>query len=134
MDKRHYRLELEEETVLLRLTAAGQKRLREEFQEEVLETVLAAATDSGRMASLLTAALSWKGSGNTIRDGGELYDRLVDEGWSGQVQFGGLALDIAAASGLLNREQVEQMKASMERVVRQAFRELAEGEAEPGEA
>lgn len=130
MSKRHFKLMLDGEIVKLRLTAAGQRSLREELDEDILETVLDAATDSGKLSALLGAALNWKGNANSIRNGEELFDRLVDEGWGGQAQFGGLALDIAAASGVLSEEQAEQAKRMLGRAVDEAFRQLSEGEAE----
>lgn len=134
MAKRYYPLNLDGEQVQLRLTVAGQRALREEFQEEAMQTVLSAAGDCDRMAALLHAALNWKGNGNAIQDGGELYDRLVDEGWGGQAQFGGLAFDIAAASGLISQAQAVQLKTSLEQAVEDIFRQLEEGEEAPGEA
>ncbi len=98
-----------------------------------METVFSAAGDCGRMAALLDAALNWKGSGNAAKDGGELYDRLVDEGWSGQADFGSLAFDIAAASGIISEEQAAQLKRSLRQAVDEVFRQLEEGADEMGE-
>jgi hypothetical protein len=78
------------------------------------------------MAAVLEAALNWSGSENPIRDGEELYDALVDEGWSGQEQFGALAFDIAAASGLISAQQARQLKESLREAVEQAFQTLEE--------
>lgn len=124
--KRSYTLKLDGEQVQLRLTVAGQRTLRKKYQEDTLQTVLEAAADGEKMAAVLDAALNWAGNDNPIRDGEELYDRLVDEGWSGQTRFGGLAFDIAAESGLISPEQAEQLKASMEQAVEQAFQLLNE--------
>jgi hypothetical protein len=91
-----------------------------------LQIILESAADAEKMAALLEAALNWSGSENTIRSGEELYDRLVDEGWSGQAQFGGLAFDIAAASGLVSPEQARQLKQSVAQAVEEAFQMLEE--------
>lgn len=134
MAKRFYALNLDGQKLCLRLTVAGQRTLRERFQEETLQTVLGAAGDSERMAALLDAALNWPGSGNQVTDGEVLYDLLVDQGWNGQVQFGGLAFDIAAQSGLISAEQAEQLKASIAQAVEDAFRLLDGGTEEQTEA
>lgn len=126
MAKRFLILRLEDMTLQLRLTVAGQRELKERFGEDSLQTVAEAATDGERMAALLEAALNWKGSRNGIRSGEELYDRLVDEGWSGPARFGALAFDIGAASGLLEEAQAERLKRSMTAAVEDAFRTLGE--------
>ncbi len=125
MKKAHI-LRLDGLQLRLRLTVAGQRALRERFEEDILQLILEAALDAERMAALLDAALNWSGSDNEIRSGEELFDRLVDEGWSGQEAFGGLAFDIAAASGLLTAEQVRQLKESMAQAVEGAFQGLEE--------
>lgn len=124
--KRAYILHLDGEQVRLRLTVAGQRSLRERFGEDSLQIILESAADAEKMAALLEAALNWSGSENTIRSGEELYDRLVDEGWSGQAQFGGLAFDIAAASGLVSPEQAQQLKQAVAQAVEEAFQMLEE--------
>ena len=124
--KRAYTLHLDGEMLRLRLTVAGQRSLRERFGEDTLQIVLESAADAEKMAALLEAALNWSGSENSLRSGEALYDRLVDEGWSGQEQFGGLAFDIAAASGLISEEQARQLKESMAQAVEDAFRLLDE--------
>ncbi len=125
MKKAHI-LRLDGVQLRLRLTVAGQRTLRERFEQDILQLILEAALDAERMAALLDAALNWPGSGNEIRSGEELFDRLVDEGWCGQEAFGGLAFDIAAASGLLTEEQVRQLKESMAQAVDHAFQGLEE--------
>ncbi len=128
--KRAHILRLDGEQVRLRLTVAGQRSLRERFGEDSLQIILESAADAEKMAALLEAALNWSGSENTIRSGEELYDRLVDEGWSGQAQFGGLAFDIAAASGLVSPEQARQLKQAVAQAVEEAFQMLEEDEEE----
>ena len=126
--KRAYTLHLDGMQLRLRLTVAGQRGLRERFGEDCLQIILEAAADAEKMAALLEAALNWSGAENAVRSGEELYDRLVDEGWSGQEQFGGLAFDIAAASGLISAEQARQLRAAVAQAVEDAFRVLEEGE------
>lgn len=126
MAKRYFTLHMEDMALQLRLTVTGQRTLKERFDEDSLQTVAEAATDGQRMAALLEAALNWRGNTNAIRSGEELYDRLVDEGWGGPARFGGLAFDIAEASGLLETAQAERLKSSMAETVEEAFRTLGE--------
>jgi hypothetical protein len=93
------------ETVCLRLDIAAQLELSQQFDEDTIQTVLAAAADLPRRVALLDAALNWKGNENPVKDGRELHDLLVDEGYAGAGDFSKLALDIAAASGVLSEQQ-----------------------------
>lgn len=105
----------------LRLTMAGQKALRDKWGEDILTLLLSAAGEGEKLCDLLTQALSWPGNENEIRDGEALYDRLVDEDWRGQGAFAGLAFDLGEASGLLTRDQVRELKQSVERAFEEAF-------------
>ena len=105
----------------LRLTVGGQRNLRARFGEDTLQTVFLAAGDSERMCALLTEALNWSESGNSLTDGEQLYDLLVDWGWRGQERFGALAFDLAAASGLLTEEQAGQLKQTLRNAMEEAF-------------
>lgn len=111
----------------LRLTLGGQKRLKERFAEETLQTVLAAAGDSECMAALLGEALDWEGSGNAVTDGEAFYDLLVDCGYAGQAAFGGLAFDIAACSGLISEAQARTLKKTLTEAVDRAFQQVEAG-------
>lgn len=119
--KRTYQITVGGETYQLRLTLGGQRALRQQFDEEALQTVLEAAVDGERMAAVLQQALNWEGNHNAITSGEELYDRLVDCGWAGQADFGELAFQIAAESGLISREQAKKLKESVLNTVNAAF-------------
>lgn len=126
--KKALKLRVGEETVRLRLTLGGQKRLKNRREEDTLQTVLAAAGDGEAMADLLQEALSWEGSGNTLTSGEELYDLLVDSGYAGQEAFGGLAFDLAACSGLMSEGQARLLKKTLHEAVTSAYAQL-DGEA-----
>lgn len=132
MAKRTYPVTAGDVTCQLRLTLGGQRALRQQFDEEPLQTVLEAAVDGERMAAVLQQALNWEGNRNPVTSGEELYDRLVDCGWAGQADFGELAFQIAAESGLISREQAKQLQASVLRTVDAAFDALEEGPQELG--
>lgn len=124
MSRKHYSLRLGDNQYRLRLTIRGQKNLAQRFQEDTLQTVLTAATDSQRMTALLEEALNWEGSGNPIVDGEAFYDLLVDQGYCGQVQFSALAFDVAVTSGLMTAQQADQLKQSVAQAVDQVFTHL----------
>lgn len=131
--KRAYTLHLDGVQLRLRLTVGAQRSLREQFDEDTLQIVLESAADAVKMSALLEAALNWPGNENAIRSGEELWERLVDEGWSGQEQFGGLAFDIAAASGLLSQDQARQLRQAVAQAVESAFELLEEDSGEEGD-
>ena len=52
MSRKYHTLRLGDDQYRLRLTIRGQNNLRERFQEDTIQTVLGAATDSRRMVAL----------------------------------------------------------------------------------
>lgn len=124
MSRKFHSLRLGDTQYRLRLTIRGQKNLAERFQEDTLQTVLTAPADSQRMAALLEEALNWEGGNNSVTDGEAFYDLLVDQGYCGQVQFSGLAFDIAVASGLMTAAQAGQLKTSVTQAVEDVFSNL----------
>ena len=81
MSRKYHTLRLGDDQYRLRLTIRGQNNLRERFQEDTIQTVLGAATDSRRMVALLEEALNWEGNENPVTDGERFYDLLVDQGY-----------------------------------------------------
>ena len=59
--------------------------------------------------------------------GERFYDLLVDQGYCGQIQFSGLAFDIAACSGLVTAEQAKTLKESVAKAVTDAYADIREG-------
>ncbi len=127
MSRKYHTLRLGDDQYRLRLTIRGQNNLRERFQEDTIQTVLGAATDSRRMVALLEEALNWEGNENPVTDGERFYDLLVDQGYCGQIQFSGLAFDIAACSGLVTAEQAKTLKESVAKAVTDAYADIREG-------
>lgn len=73
--------------------------------------VLDALTFVGHRIKLFTAALTWPGNKNSIKDGGELLDRLLDNGLTpGDIRA--MILQLAAQAGLLEEDQLEDMLAA----------------------
>ena len=126
MKRSYFPLVLEGEEYGLRLTIAGQRRLKERWQEESLQFLLSAATEPDKLCDLLTQALSWPGNGNPLTDGAELYDRLVDAGWRGQGRFAALVFNLGEASGLLTREQADQLTQAVAQALDDAFAQSGE--------
>ena len=127
MSRKYHTLRLGDDQYRLRLTIRGQNNLRERFQEDTIQTVLGAATDSRRMVALLEEALNWEGNENPVTDGERFYDLLVDQGYCGQIQFRWLAFDIAACCGLVTAEQAKPLKESVAKAVTDAYADIREG-------
>ena len=127
MTRNYHTLRLGDDQYRLRPTIRAQHNPRERFQEDTIQTVLGAATDSRRMVALLEEALNWEGNENPVTDGERFYDLLVDQGYCGQIQFSGLAFDIAACSGLVTAEQAKTLKESVAKAVTDAYADIREG-------
>ncbi|MCD7770136.1 MAG: hypothetical protein LUH36_08505 [Oscillospiraceae bacterium] len=114
------------QTFRLRLTVGGQRRLKEKLDADAMSVILAAGGDVEYMTALLTEALNWTDSGNSITDGEELYDLLVDEGYAGQGKFGKLAVDIGVCSGLMESKDGKKVSDLLIQRTSEAFDRLAD--------
>lgn len=92
-----------------RLTLKGQMALKEKYEESAVTTIMSSVDDAEKYATVLTEALNYKGNENTITDGEELYDILVDNGYAGTEDFMRLGVEIGVASGLLSKAQGEKI-------------------------
>lgn len=72
-------------------------------------SVLSAVDDLDKQAALFRAALNWPDNQNSIRDGYELIDALVDAGWS-DIDRQVLVANIALSAGLWNGEADDLLK------------------------
>ena len=122
--------------VQLRLTLGGQKALKAKYPgKDTLDIIMAAATDAEAMAAVLQESLHFAGNENPKSlTGEELYDTLVDEGYSGQLDFGTLAMDIAKGAGLLEDKQKTKLLAILKRNVDGIFDALDKPEDAPEDA
>jgi len=101
-----YKVRVGKEEFKLRLTLAGQKNLMEKNPEvPILAIIMSAADDPVDMEALLTEALNWDGNENSVTDGAELYDLMVDNGYRGAKKFAEIALGIAHNAGLLDDDE-----------------------------
>lgn len=122
--------------VQLRLTLGGQKALKAKYPgKDTLDIIMTAATDAEAMAAVLQESLHFAGNENPKSlTGEELYDTLVDEGYSGQMDFATLAMDIARGAGLLEDKQKTKLLASLKRSVDGIFDAMDNAEDAPEEA
>ena len=120
----------------LRLTLGGQKALKAKYPgKDTLDIIMAAATDAEAMADVLNESLHFTGNENPkTLTGEELYDTLVDEGYSGQMDFATLSMDIANGAGLLDEKQKTKMLAILKRSVDGVFDAFDNAEDAPEEA
>lgn len=121
MARKNHPVRLDGKEYKLRLTIAGQKHLRQQFNKPPIDVAMEAASDEEMLCALLTEALSWPESGNEITDGEEFYDLLVDNGYDGQDQFFGLVMDIASKSGMMKPEVAKRAKDATEKMLNKAF-------------
>lgn len=106
MARRSFELKLGKETFKLRLTLAGQKTLKEKNPDTpILAVIMSAVDDPEDMENLLTEALNWDGNENTVTDGAELYDKMVDAGYCGAKKFMDVVLGIAHNAGLIDEPE-----------------------------
>nr|DAE36083.1 MAG TPA: hypothetical protein [Caudoviricetes sp.] len=122
--------------VQLRLTLGGQKSLKAKYpSKDTLDIIMTAATDAEAMAAVLQESLHFAGNENPKSlTGEELYDTLVDEGYSGQLDFATLAMDIAKGAGLLEDKQKTKLLSILKRSVDGIFDALDKPEDAPEEA
>ena len=109
------------ETVHLRLTVAGQLRLKNRFKEDALDVILSASSDPERLLAVLDEALHFNDDPNGDLTGEALYDALVDSGVSGVDAFSSILFQLANVSGLLSDTQTEKLSAGIEKMVNAAF-------------
>lgn len=122
--------------VQLRLTLGGQKALKAKYPgKDTLDIIMSAVTDAEAMAAVLQESLHFAGNENPKSlTGEELYDTLVDEGYSGQMDFATLAMDIARGAGLLEDKQKTKLLAILKRSVDGIFDAMDNAEDAPEEA
>ena len=76
--------------------------------ENPLLAVLDAMTILPKRIKLFTAALQWPDNKNTIKNGAELLDRLLDEGVTAR-EIRNMVLQMAAQAGLADEDQLDEM-------------------------
>ena len=121
-----YQLNLKDEnkqkvSVKLRLTLGGQKALKKKYDEPAMTTLLNAVQDAEIMVDVFNEALNYKNAENTITDGEELYDLLVDNDYKGIEAFTEIMMGIGEASGLFSKKQAESVIAASKGLVERAI-------------
>lgn len=97
-------------TVTLRLNAGAALALENKLNMTVSE-VLSQATDHiNILTELLTAALNYKGNNNSIKEGTDLYDLLIENDVDGNIGFNRLIVDLAEACGIYSKSQAKYQR------------------------
>ena len=73
------------------------------------------------MLAVFKEALNYKDNDNTIKDGEELYDLIVDADMGGVSGFQKILTGIARESGLLTEKEMETINKKAETFVEDAF-------------
>lgn len=108
-------------TVSLRLTLKGQMNLKKQYNENALTTIFGGMDDVRKMLAVFKEALNYKDNENTIKDGEELYDLIVDADMGGVSGFQKILTGIARESGLLTEKEMETLNKKAETFVEDAF-------------
>lgn len=112
------------EKVHLRLTCGGQRRLKEMFEDETMSILMGAINEIDKMVAVLDTALNYKNNDNSITDGEELYDLLVDNDTCGNEEFAKIITDIAVCSGIIKKDQANSLVKSVEKTYATMFDSL----------
>lgn len=113
-------ISLSGEDVTLRLSAGKLQEFiksGKNTEQTPLLAVLDALDTLERKAALLTAALQHKGNANAIKNGYDLLDELVDNGWNDN-KIRHLIVDLAAASGLTDAEDTAAVHDAVDKGLR----------------
>lgn len=108
----------------LRLTAGGQKILKEKYEEGMLATLMGAVEDIDRAIDIFSAALGYKDNDNEITDGEQFYDLLVDNGKIGAEDLTKVLTDIAVNSGIIKKDQANSVTKSVSDTYKNMFDSL----------
>ena len=123
------------ETISLRLPFASQSALGKKYNKDTISLILAAATDNDIFTDILTNALNWKGNTNTITDGGELVEALIDEGIiCDDVSRVRLMIGIGKASGFISDAKATALEREMQAIEDNLTKEPEETEADKPDA
>ena len=99
----------EEITLKLRIDIRGQMAIKKKYGEEAATVIGEAISDIEKMAFVLTQALTYKHNENSITDGADLYDLLVDNGYAGPIAFAEFLTTVAVYSGAMDEESKEEI-------------------------
>lgn len=108
----------------LRLTAGGQKILKEKYEEGMLATLMGAVEDIDRAIDIFSAALGYKDNDNEITDGEQFYDLLVDNGKIGAEDLTKVLTDVAVNSGIIKKDQANSVTKSVSDTYKNMFDSL----------
>lgn len=100
--------------IQLRLTSAKLEWYLKETQSDQqnpLLGVLDAVAILGKRIKLLTAALQWPKNTNTVKDGAELLDLLLDDGVKPS-EISDMILKLACQAGLMEEDELDNMMAA----------------------
>ena len=134
MARNCYELRLGGNVYKLRLTLKGQKNLRQRNPDApIIATIMGAVDDPEDMDALLTEALNWEGNSNSIHSGEELYDEMVDNGYSGSESFLQVVLGIAKNAGLITEDERKKVERVTRKLINSSMDAFDEELAEEGE-
>ncbi|WP_270601550.1 hypothetical protein [Anaerostipes hominis (ex Lee et al. 2021)] len=115
-----------EEKFKLRITAQGQKNLIQEHEKTFFGLVSESMEPGGvGIIDILTEALNFKGNDNTVTDGAELYDLMIDAGYDQEKIFK-TVVETGKTSGILSEKEAQTFLRVTKQVKTGVFQRLEE--------
>lgn len=110
----------------LRITAQGQKNLIQEHGKTFFALVSESMEPGGvGIIDIFTEALNFKGNDNTVTDGDELYDLMIDAGYDQEKIFK-TVVETGKISGILSAEEAKIFQSVTKNVKSSVFQKLEE--------
>lgn len=110
----------------LRITAQGQKNLIQEHGKTFFGLVSESMEPGGvGIIDILTEALNFKGNDNSVTDGDELYDLMIDAGYDQEKIFK-TVVETGKTSGILSEKEAQTFLRVTKQVKTGVFQKLEE--------
>ncbi|MCD8333794.1 MAG: hypothetical protein LUC35_00250 [Clostridiales bacterium] len=100
----------------LRLSAKTQAKLESKYNDGIVSIIFDSLDRISVRAELFSAALSYNGNANPIRDGFDFCDALIEDGVAGSEGFARILLEMAYTSGIISETVKNKSLARLEDV------------------
>lgn len=95
-------------TVGLRFPLTAQIKMKKKYNTNTRDLMLNAGSDDEVLIDVLTESLNWNGNDNSIHDGMELLETMINTGNMGIVARQRLVIDIGRTSGIFSEKEAEK--------------------------
>lgn len=135
-----YDIEIDKKPVAFRIPIRAQLDLCKKHKidkNQIMTLFYEGMDDPEVLIEILETAATFPGNENWITDGAEIYDHLVNEGYSSQAEFVPLLTGIAHSSGFLTEKQkeiIDRLAEEPEITAEDAIEQIKEEQAKNGQA